>query len=202
MATIAYPLYTEDGGRDELFATINAEIGQVVDAQPDVAFIPGFVPGSPEVARLLREAGVNSHLLGADGWSFGPLLGENGEYAEVLEGAYFSDHFSADAEEGVTPQGRQFVIDYTAAYGEKPNGVAAVNYDAVWLVALAAQDIDPNLTALSDIRSAIRDGLAATSNYNGATTIFSFNEHRHPDKSAFIKVIRGGEIQDHGVVSQ
>lgn len=193
--TIAYPLYTPDGGHKEFVATLNAELGAVVEAQPDVVFIPGFTFGSRESARLAREAGVSSHFLGADGWSFGgPILGDNGEYAEVLEGAKFSEHFSADAEEGVTPQGRQFVVDYTVANGMKPNAVAAVNYDAVWLVALAAQDVDPGLTELSDIRSAIRDGIAATNNYNGATTIFNFNASGHPSKSAVINVIRGGEV--------
>ena len=201
LATIAYPLYTQDGGRAKFVISVNAQLAEVVDAQPDVVFIPGFVPGSPEAARLAREAGVDSHFLGADGWSFGPLLGENGEYAEVLEGAYFSDHFSADAKEGVTPNGRQFVMDYTAATGMKPNASAALNYDAVWLVGLAAQDIDPSITDLYDIRNALRDSIAVTEGYDGATTIFSFSPHGHPSKGAVINVVRDGQVEVYKIAN-
>ena len=202
VATIGFPLLTEEGGHEEFVATLKAGLGAVVEAQPDVLFIPSFTFGSREAAKLAREAGVNSHLLGADGWSFdGPIIGDNGEYAEVFEGALFSDHFNPDAVEGVTPQGRQFVIDYTAANGKKPNTVAAVNYDAIWVVGLAAQAIDPNLIELVDIRRALRDSIAATNGYHGATSILSFNEFGHPRKSVVINGVEGGDIYVFKVVN-
>ena len=43
----------------------------------------------------------------------------------------------------------------------------------------------------------IREQLAATENYIGATTIASYNENRHPTKSAVIFTIKDGEKQFH-----
>ena len=42
---------------------------------------------------------------------------------------------------------------------------------------------------------AIRDQLAATKDYVGATNITSYDENRHPTKSAVIFTIKNGEKQ-------
>jgi branched-chain amino acid transport system substrate-binding protein len=44
---------------------------------------------------------------------------------------------------------------------------------------------------------AIREQLTMTSGYNGATYIHSYNENRHPIKSAVIMGIKDGKIKFH-----
>ena len=86
---------------------------------------------------------------------------------------------------------RAFVDAYQSIYGEVPTGGIAVNYDAVKLLFEAieqAGNLDPD---------EIRQQLAATENYIGATTIASYDENRHPTKSAVIFTIKNGEKQFH-----
>ena len=70
-----------------------------------------------------------------------------------------------------------------------PTGGIAVNYDAVKLLFEAIE------RAGSLAPEAIRDQLSATENYIGATRIGSYDENRHPTKSAVILTIKDGEKQ-------
>ncbi len=99
---------------------------------------------------------------------------------------YFSGHFSSHTDE---PGARAFIDAYEAAYGTVPGGGDAVSYDAVKLF-LEAVDRAGRFDA-----EAIRDELAATRDFSGATRIASYNESRHPTKSAVILTIRNGEIR-------
>ena len=65
----------------------------------------------------------------------------------------------------------------------------AVSYDAVKLLFEAVEragSLDPD---------EVRQQLAATENYIGATTIATYDENRHPTKSAVIFTIKNGEKQ-------
>ena len=83
----------------------------------------------------------------------------------------------------------RFVTAYTAMFGVVPDGGAALGYDALRLVVQAmrrAGDLTP---------IAIRDQLAATMNYSGATFISGYDENRHTSKSVVIKQVVNGEVQ-------
>ena len=87
--------------------------------------------------------------------------------------------------------GRAFVDTYESIYESTPTGGVAVSYDAVKLLFEAVEragSLDPD---------AIRQQLAATENYIGATTIARYDENRHPTKSAVIFSIKNGEKQFH-----
>ena len=84
---------------------------------------------------------------------------------------------------------RAFVDKYQSIYESTPTGGVAVSYDAVNLLFEAierAGSLDPEM---------IREQLAATENYVGATSIALYNEHRHPTKGAVIFTIKNGEKQ-------
>ena len=161
----------------------------VVDAQPAVVFIPGFVPDAPTVAKLLREAGSNAIFLGADGWGSGDLTGIAGD---AIEGGYFSDHFIAEGE-GLGESTTKFISDYIAAYGETPDALSALGFDAMWIVGSAAIRGVTGDLSLADARLAIRDEIAATKDYKGATNIAGYNADRHPVKSVVILKIENGQ---------
>ena len=72
---------------------------------------------------------------------------------------------------------------------------SAWGYDAMSLLALAIKNagtLDPD---------AIRDTLAATTDYQGATAISHFDENRHPIKYLELYTIRNGQIELYKVVS-
>ena len=124
-------------------------------------------------------------FLGADSWDNPNLLGD--ETAE-LEGSYFTTHFTPDSDE---PGSRRFVDRYRSIYGASPSGGDAVSYDAVRLLLEAierAGSLEPE---------AVRDQLAATANYAGATRIAAFNQNRRPVKRVVIMTVRDGAPQFH-----
>ncbi len=80
-------------------------------------------------------------------------------------------------------------------YMEPPDGPSAWGYDAMSLLALAirsAGTLEPD---------AVRDALANTTDYQGASTISRFDENRHPLKDLTLYRIRNGQIQRYKVVN-
>ncbi len=179
--TIVAEEFYESGATD-----LSAELARIAAVGPDVLFLPGL---PPEVALITGAArafplgdadGEPTVFLGADTWDNPALLG-NEEAA--VDGSYFSTHFSPDTDE---PGARAFVDRYRALYGAAPSGGDGVNYDAVRLFVEAVERAG---TLDAD---AVRQQLAVTEDYAGATRIARYDEDRHPTKSAVIMSIRDG----------
>ena len=161
----------------------------IAAARPDALFTSGFVQNIALITQQARAfplrnaVGEPTVFLGADSWDNDLLF--NNEYAKT-EGSFFSGHFSPDTDE---PTARAFVDAYEFIYESTPTGGVAVSYDAVKLLFEAVEragSLDPE---------AVRQQLAATENYIGATTIASYDENRHPTKSAVIFTIENGGKQ-------
>ena len=173
----------------ELGATdFAAQLTTIAAAAPTAVFIPGLVE---EVVLLTAQAralplhdaaGEPVLFLGAE-WDKPELLEEA---AAAVEGSFFSTHFSPDTDD---PTARAFVETYRDRFGFTPGGGDAVSYDAVRLFLEAAARAD-SLDA-----GAIRQELAATEQYAGATRISHYNEDRHPTKSAVIMTIEDGAMR-------
>lgn len=162
------------------------QLAKVAAAMPDVVFVPGFTPDSPLIVKQGTELGIDTIWLGADGWDLPDLL-ETGGVA--LNGTYFSSYFSNVAPAHELPiESQQFTASYHAEYGEHPNGLAALAYDAIYLVAQAMQRAG-NLD-----KAAIRAQIAETYNYSGATQLAGYDVNHHAEKSAVINTISNDEI--------
>lgn len=166
-------------------------LGRIAETQPEALFISGFARETALITRQARAlplhdaAGESALFLGADSWDNPNLLGDD---AAELEGSYFTTHFSPDTDE---PGARRFVDTYRSLYDAAPSGGDAVSYDAVRLLLEAmerAGSLDPK---------AVREQLAATENYAGATRIAGYDQNRHPTKSVVIMTIRDGVGQFH-----
>lgn len=165
------------------------QLTQIAEMKPDVLFTAGFAQDIVNITQqaraipLLNADGEPTVFLGADSWDSELVFGD--ENAEA-EGSYFSGHFSPETDE---PMARAFVETYMSIYDSTPTGGVAVSYDAVKLLFEAIE------RAGSLDADAIRDQLAATENYIGATNIARYNENRHPTKSAVIFTIKDGKKQ-------
>lgn len=166
-----------------------AQLTKIAAAKPDALFIAGFVQETSLITQQARAISLRNAdgeptvFLGADAWDSELLYG-NAD-AEV-EGSFFSGHFSPETDE---PTARAFVDAYESTYDATPTGGVGVSYDAVKLLFEAVEragSLDPEK---------IRDQLAATENYIGATTIASYDANRHPTKSAVIFTIKDGQKQ-------
>ena len=162
------------------------QLVKVAEARSDVVFVPGFTPDSPLIVKQGTEMGIDTIWMGGDGWDLPNLLETGGD---ALNGTYFSSYFSnvAPAEE-LPIESQIFTTAYMSEYGELPNGLSALAYDAVYLVAQAMQ----RATNLDG--AAIRAEIEETYNYSGATQLAGYDINHHAEKSAVINTISDGKI--------
>ena len=183
---IAANVFYEEGTTD-----FTEHLTEIAAAMPEALFVSGLSEETTLIVQQARAlplqnaAGEPLLFLGTDAWDNPDLLMNE---ARHIEGSFFSGHFSAATDQ---PSGKAFVETYQAVYGELPIGGHAVSYDAVQLL-FAAIARSGSLEG-----EAIRAELATTENYTGATPIASYDENRHPTKSAVIFTIKNGEKQFH-----
>ena len=167
-----------------------AQLTKIQAAAPDVLLIAGFNPEIPLFALEVRNMNIDAIFIGTNGWDEpDKLLGTLDDNAP-LEGSYFTRNFNVGHVSAPA-----FVKAYTAMYLEPPDAPSARGYDAMSLLAFAIKNagtLDPD---------AIRDALAATTNYQGATAILYFDENRHPIKYLELYKIRNGKIELYKVIT-
>ena len=101
----------------------NAQITKIKNANPDVVYLPDYYGTVALIAKQLRAQGINTPIVGADGWDG---LHENAG-DEVLNG-FYSNHYAADSTD---PAVVKYVTNFKAKYGTEPNSFAALGYDSV-----------------------------------------------------------------------
>ncbi len=159
---------------------------------PDVLFLASFAPEVPRIMEAARAMDIEAVFIGGDGMEdpenmFGTLQDNT-----PLEDTYYTTNLDLTSDDPVT---QQFIQVYQTKFGEVADGVAASGYDNVRLLAMAiatAQSTDP---------VAIRDAIAATQNYTGATFISHFDAQRHAVKGVGIMRIENEQIVPHTFVA-
>jgi len=158
----------------------SAQLTQMRTTPADVVFVPGYYTDVGLIARQKKALGVPGTLLGGDGWD-SPRLTEIG--GDALDGAYFGNHYSPQDPD---PAVRRFVGAYRARFGDVPDSVGALAYDAARLLADAIR------RAGSTAGPRIREALAATSGFPGVTGVLTFDLERNPIKPIAILEIEHG----------
>jgi branched-chain amino acid transport system substrate-binding protein len=157
----------------------NAQITKIKAANPDVVYLPDYYSTVALIAKQLRAKGIDSPIVGADGWD--GLTENAGD--EVLNG-FYSNHYASDSTETRVVN---FVKAFTKKFNTVPNAFSALGYDSLYLVR------DAIARAGSTDSTAIKEALAAT---RGAylTGNFSFDEKRNPVKSAVVQeIVKGAD---------
>lgn len=162
----------------------SAQLTKIRESAPDIIYLPAPYNDTPLIAAQARQLGIKAPFLGSDAWSSPDII--KLDTGKNLEGSYFCNHYSTEA---ATPKAKQFIADYTARYGNAPDDVAALTYDAM---GLASQSIS---SAGKVDRTAVRDAMAATRTFEGVTGHFVYPEGaRDPEKSAVIMQIKDGSF--------
>ena len=158
---------------------------------PDVLFLASFAPEVPRIMEAAREMGIEAIFIGGDSMEdenmFGTLMDNT-----PLEGTYYTTNLDLTSDSPVT---QHFISAYQAKFCETPDGVAASGYDNVRLLAMAIE------TAESTDPVVVRDAIAATQNYIGATFVSHFDEQRRAVKGVGVIKIENGQIMPHAFVS-
>jgi branched-chain amino acid transport system substrate-binding protein len=174
---VAFETYTT-GDRD-----FSAQLTKIKAANPQVLFLPAYYNDVPLIAQQARRLGITAQLVGSDAWSSPEIIKLGG--ADV-EGSYFCNHYSNQI---ATDVAKKFIGDYKAKYGQEPDDVAALTYDAMGLLAQAITN------AKSTERPAVRDALSKVQDYPGVTGTMRFTPGSgDPSKSAVILQIKDGKF--------
>jgi len=127
----------------------NAQLTKIKTTEPDVLFLPDYYSTVALIEKQVDALGFDIPMLGADGWD---TITENGG-GDGLIGSYFSNHYSPEADDADV---QNFVSKYREAFGETPNALAALGYDAAQILVAAIAE------AGSTDPEAIRDAMAKT----------------------------------------
>jgi branched-chain amino acid transport system substrate-binding protein len=176
--------YTEKSDVD-----FRGQLTRIKAANPEAIFVTGYYTEAGLIAQQARELGLNVPLIGGDGWDSDQTVQIGGK---AVEGCYFSNHYSPDEDR---PEVKKFVETYKAAYKNPdgspkvPDAMAILGYDSMRLMADAIK------RAGSTEGRKIRDALAATKDFPGASGNITIDENRNAKKAVVILKIENGKFR-------
>ena len=149
---------------------------------PDLLYIPGYYEDVGKIIKQARELGMTIPVLGADAWD-SPVLVEMGG-AQPLNNTYFTNFYSI---EDKNPVSNSFVDAYKKEYGQTPDSMAAMGYDAAKLLVDAIRRAD------SIDAKKIKEALAATKNFSSVSGEMSLNERHDAVRGVVIIELKDGK---------
>ena len=180
--------FTELGGTITAIETyqagdqdFSAQLTGIRSSGPDVVYIPGYYTDVGNIALQARKLGLTVPLLGGDGWD-SSKLGQIG--GEAINNSYYSNHYS---HQDPSPRVQDFIKKYKDKFGETPDGLAALGYDAARIL------IEAMRRAKSLGGDAIAAELAATEDFDGVTGKISIDADRNAVKPAVMLEMKDGQ---------
>ncbi|NLH46207.1 MAG: ABC transporter substrate-binding protein [Acholeplasmataceae bacterium] len=149
---------------------------------PDLLYIPGYYEDVGKIIKQARELGMTIPVLGADAWD-SPVLVEMGG-AQPLNNTYFTNFYSI---EDRNPVSNAFVEAYKKEYGQTPDSMAAMGYDAAKLL------VDAIKRANSTDANKIKEALAATKNFSSVSGEMSLNDRHDAVRGVVIIELKNGK---------
>ncbi len=165
--------------KDQDFKSI---LTKVKSLNADVIYVPGYYEEVGKIVRQARELGITAPMVGADGWD-SPKLVELGT-APALNNTFFTNHYSVDDQSAAS---KSFVDAYKKEYGQVPDALAVLGYDAANLL------VDAIKRANSTDKAKIQAALAATKDFPAVTGATTLNETHDALKSAVIIEMKDGK---------
>jgi branched-chain amino acid transport system substrate-binding protein len=162
-------------------ADVSAQLQTIKGKNAKAVFLPGYYTDVGNIVRQARKLGITVPFLGGDGWDSTKLAEIGGD---AIEGSYYSNHYSFDE---TRPEVQDFVAKYKKRWGEVPDGLAALGYDAA-RVMFDAMDRAPSLGG-KDLAAAI----AATKDFPGVTGKITLDANRDAQKQAVVVQMKGGQ---------
>jgi len=149
---------------------------------PDLLYIPGYYEDVGKIVKQARELGITVPVLGADAWD-SPVLVEMGG-PQALNNTYFTNFYSI---EDKNPASNKFVEAYKKEYGKTPDSMAAMGYDAAYLL------VDAIKRANSTEANKIREALAATKSFQSVSGEMSLNDTHDAVRGVVIIEMKDGK---------
>lgn len=178
--------FEADGGKvlmEEFFVAkdqdFKATLTKLQSANADVMFVPAYYEEVGKIIKQARELGINSIILGTDGWDDSKVVEIAG--ADALNNTFFCTHyFEGDAEV------KDFINAYKNAYNENPNVFAALGYDAGKMLVNAIE-------RGGDTSEKIRDNIETIKDLKVGTGVVTMDAKTHnPIKGIVVIENKGG----------
>ena len=171
--------FAAGGGEIAAEQTFDAEdrdftspVGAVAAAAPEVVFIAAPCDQALPILEAAKGAGLNAKFLGTELWNSPQTIRMTALGFEELYFCKNYDHRDTD------PAAEKFAKDYTEKYGQPPDDVAALTYDACGLLAEALKKSGKNE------REALREQFAQLRGFAGAAGAYNFRPGSgDPEKS-------------------
>ncbi len=161
-----------------------AQLTAMKAANPEAIFVPGYYTEAGLIVLQARQLGITAPLFGGDGWEAPELIQIGGK---AMEGTYYSTHFSP---ESTDPAAQKFVKAFKLRWnGEVPDAMAALGYDSALVLADAIK------RAGGTDGAKVRDALAATKGFVGATGKTTLDADRNATKPAVIIKVEDGKFK-------
>jgi branched-chain amino acid transport system substrate-binding protein len=162
-------------------ADVSAQLQSIKTSGAQAVFLPGYYTDVGNIVNQARKLGITVPFLGGDGWDSSKLAEIGGQ---AIEGSYYSNHYSFDEDR---PEVKDFVTKFQKRWGDTPDGLAALGYDAA-RVLFAAMDKAPSLGG-KDLAATI----AATKDFPGVTGKITLDANRDAQKQAVVVQMKGGK---------
>lgn len=166
----------------------SAQLTSIRDTKPGAIYAPGYYTDIGTIAVQARRLGITVPLLGGDGWDSAKLAEIGGE---ALEGCFYSNHYSSQE---TRPVVKDFVAKYSAKYGEVPDVMAALGYDAGLVIC------DALARAKSTEGKDLAAALSATKDVAGVTGTITLDADRNARKPAVVLEVKSGVPTFHSSV--
>src|SRR5215471_8199405 len=160
----------------------SAQLTSMKAKNPQAVFMPGYYTEVGLVVRQAKKLGLTVPFMGGDGWD-SPRLIEIG--GDALNGSYYSNHFSVS---DPSPAIQKFVSDYKARYGETPDALAGLGFDAASIL------FDAIKRANSTDGAKVRDAIAQTKDFPGITGKITLDKDRNAVKPAVVLQVKEGKL--------
>jgi branched-chain amino acid transport system substrate-binding protein len=149
--------------------------------------VPGYYAEAALICKQARELGLTVPMFGVDGWESPELIQIGGA---AVEGTYFSTHYSVDNQSAAVVS---FNDRFKKRWGLDSNALSALGYDSAMVLVEAIR------RAGTTDGPKLRDALAVTRDFAGATGRITFDAQRNPTKSAVVLTVKNGRyafVQD------
>jgi branched-chain amino acid transport system substrate-binding protein len=164
-----------------------AQLSKIKNAGVDAVFVPGYYGDVGKILRQAKQIELNVPFLGGDGWDDPQTYLTLGS---ISDGCFFSNHYSPDDDR---PEVKAFIAEYGKKFKEKdgspkiPDAMGICGYDAARVL------VDAIKRAGSTDPKAIRDALAATKDFPGASGKITIDANRNALKPIVIVELKNGQ---------
>jgi branched-chain amino acid transport system substrate-binding protein len=158
----------------------NAQLTNLLAGEPDAIIVSALAAEAVQIIVQARDLGYEGPIIGGNGLNSPAVIDQSGEDAEgVIVGAAWNIA-------SPNPFSVAFTESYTESYELAPDQFATQAYTGAWLLATAIRCAD------STEGEAVRDALAAITEFESPLGSFSFDEDRNPVHEPVVQIVSEG----------